>query len=86
MISTGTGSDFVRTAGIPRDAMEAARHLAQQIEEIGGDPVEKCVGVIQKTRMVFKMHLNIFRSPEGIIHIGVDRQSLFRPAQAFFSP
>lgn len=29
VISTGTGSDFVRTAGIPRDAMEAARYLAR---------------------------------------------------------
>lgn len=29
VISTGTGSDFARTAGIPRDVAEAARHLAR---------------------------------------------------------
>ncbi|MBI5649395.1 MAG: diacylglycerol kinase family lipid kinase [Chloroflexi bacterium] len=29
VISSGTGSDFVRTAGLPRDLIEAARHLAR---------------------------------------------------------
>lgn len=32
VISSGTGSDFVRTAGLPREMIAAARHLAHETE------------------------------------------------------
>ena len=32
VIATGTGADFVRTAGLPRDPLAAARHLAHTAE------------------------------------------------------